>query len=83
MNQAAINVGRMAKAAPADMGPHCIFIEPQNAVNPTDIVLACIRVNRNAKRNSFQAKTRQKTAVIAAPDLIKGKTTFRRIVNRP
>jgi hypothetical protein len=83
MNQAAVNVGRIVSAVHPAIGPHAISTADQNVDSPMVTVLASVRVNRKANKNSFQEKIRQKTAVIAAPGLINGNIIFRRIANRP
>ena len=66
----------------ASVATWCIY---RYVLLPYDLVylrtLAFILVNREAKKNSFHAHTRQNTAVIAAPGLINGNIIFQKIPN--
>ena len=83
MNQAVANVGRMARAVYPAIGPLADAPAAAQVESPMLIVLTSALVNKKAKRNSFQEKTRQKIIVIAAPGFIKGNMIFRRIAIRP
>ena len=64
--------GSDASVAAAVMYPQRICFSVMNLEIPTGKVTAVRRVKILAKRNSFQARMKQKTAVATSPGLIRG-----------
>jgi hypothetical protein len=77
-----IIIGITAIAAAADIGPQRMPRWAQKLDTPTVTVIALLRVNKNANKNSFQEYNRQNTVVTANPGAASGRTIRRKTAKR-